>query len=250
MRRTITQRRCASGAGGTPKAQHHTAPPADVPGSIVLDQHTPFAADVSDVSGPDTTGATAGHVDETDLLDPSVPLDPGGGPPHPGLWFSWCSLPRLGRVAWWWSCGFGYRAGGESVHHEGGAAGGCGQSMMPVAPRATAVSAAAVGDRLPFSAHRGRRRQRREVARRGSDTPGYARRSARVGCYRWRAAGGVSERASHGPVGRASSLRIPLGLHPGLPGCGVGRPGCSPLVYSVLWWVGTPSVVVVVRLCW
>jgi len=44
----------------------------------VLDQHTPFA---SDEAGPDTTGATAGHVDETDLLDPSVPLDAGGGPP-------------------------------------------------------------------------------------------------------------------------------------------------------------------------
>jgi len=42
----------------------------------VLDQPTPFAADVSDEAGPDTTGATAGHVDETDLLDSSVPLDP------------------------------------------------------------------------------------------------------------------------------------------------------------------------------
>jgi len=31
---------------------------------------------VSDEAGPDTTGATAGHVDETDLLDSSVPLDP------------------------------------------------------------------------------------------------------------------------------------------------------------------------------
>ena len=31
---------------------------------------------MSDEAGPDTTGATAGHVDETDLLDPSVPLDP------------------------------------------------------------------------------------------------------------------------------------------------------------------------------
>ena len=41
----------------------------------------PFAADVSDEAGPDTTGATAGHVDETDLLDPSVPLDPGRGLP-------------------------------------------------------------------------------------------------------------------------------------------------------------------------
>jgi len=30
----------------------------------------------------------------------------------------------------------------------------------------------------------------------------------------------------------------------------VCRPGCHPLVYSVLRWVGTPSVVVVVRLCW
>jgi len=43
------------------------------PGPIVLDQHTPFAADVSDVAGPNTTGATAGHIDETDLLDPPCP---------------------------------------------------------------------------------------------------------------------------------------------------------------------------------
>ncbi len=58
-------------------------PASGCPRVDVLDQHTPFAAAVSDEAGPDTTGATAGHVDETDLLDPSVPLDPGGGPPHP-----------------------------------------------------------------------------------------------------------------------------------------------------------------------
>ena len=42
----------------------------------VLDQHTPFAAAVSDEAGPDTTGATAGHVDETDLLDTPCPWTP------------------------------------------------------------------------------------------------------------------------------------------------------------------------------
>jgi len=46
-------------------------PASGCPRVDVLDQHTPFAADVSDEAGPDTTGATAGHVDETDLLDPS-----------------------------------------------------------------------------------------------------------------------------------------------------------------------------------
>ncbi len=39
----------------------------------VLDQHTPFAADVSDEAGPNTTGATAGQDHETDLLDPWTP---------------------------------------------------------------------------------------------------------------------------------------------------------------------------------
>jgi len=37
--------------------------------------------------------------------------------------------------------------------------------------------------------------------------------------------------------------------HPGLRGWSVCRPGCTSLVYSVLRWVGTLSVVVV-RLCW
>ncbi len=50
-------------------------PASEVPGPIVLHQHTPFTAAVSDEAGPNTTGATAGHVDETDLLDSSVPLD-------------------------------------------------------------------------------------------------------------------------------------------------------------------------------
>ncbi len=58
---SATPHRPASGEGCVPGSTSSTS--------------TPFAVDVSDEAGPDTTGATAGHVDETDLLDPSVPLD-------------------------------------------------------------------------------------------------------------------------------------------------------------------------------
>ncbi len=73
--------RSLSGAARAEQEEHqqrNTTPPRQLtsPGRLSSTSAHPFAADVSDEAGPNTTGATAGHVDETDLLDPSVPLDP------------------------------------------------------------------------------------------------------------------------------------------------------------------------------